>query len=349
MTPILPEQVWSSTRPATARRIKTYANEPENGQPLVGGGPFILTAVHEERHRAVPAQPALVRHAAAHRRVRAAVLPRRGRDGHRAQDRASSTRSTRSRRRASHAEVIAGMQVYEGQALAMRDFIFNLDPSKPDHPELLEPEGARGVRVRDRPQRDRADRVARVRDARLDLDPRGQRDRRHAVARRPASSRCRSTSTRPTRSSTASGTTAAPTASGSRTGVPMSYDVIFPLDEAGAGDRAFRIIQQGMQQIGVQLNQKRLDTNAAWDAMYQNGHYVLRPRDVGLVPRGGPRLHPVGDHVRRVGQLERRRLLQPRIRQALRRAEDGRRPAGPSVGSSSRCSRSPSTTGPTSS
>jgi peptide/nickel transport system substrate-binding protein len=57
-------------------------------------------------------------------------------------------------------------------------------------------------------------------------------------------------------------------------GEPMSYDVIFPLDEAGAGDRAFRIIQQGMQQIGVQLNQKRLDTNAAWDAMYQDGHYV---------------------------------------------------------------------------
>ena len=27
-------------------------------------------------------------------------------------------------------------------------------------------------------------------------------------------------------------------------GVPMEYEVIFPLDEAGAGDRAFQIIQQ---------------------------------------------------------------------------------------------------------
>ena len=55
----------------------------------------------------------------------------------------------------------------------------------------------------------------------------------------------------------------------------MSYDVIFPLDEAGAGDRAFRIIQQGLQQVGIELTQKRLDSNAAWDAMYQNGHYVF--------------------------------------------------------------------------
>jgi peptide/nickel transport system substrate-binding protein len=54
----------------------------------------------------------------------------------------------------------------------------------------------------------------------------------------------------------------------------MSYEVIFPLDEAGAGDRAFRIIQQGMQEIGVQLSQKRLDANAAWEAMYHGGHYV---------------------------------------------------------------------------
>jgi peptide/nickel transport system substrate-binding protein len=54
-------------------------------------------------------------------------------------------------------------------------------------------------------------------------------------------------------------------------GHPMSYDVVFPQDEEGAGDRAFQIIQQDFKQIGVQLNQKRLDDNAAWDAMYCGG------------------------------------------------------------------------------
>src|SRR4029078_7577790 len=33
----------------------------------------------------------------------------------------------------------AGLEVYVGQALAMRDFIFTLNPHKPAHPELLDP------------------------------------------------------------------------------------------------------------------------------------------------------------------------------------------------------------------
>ena len=48
----------------------------------------------------------------------------------------------------------------------------------------------------------------------------------------------------------------------------MDYEVVFPLDEEGAGDRAFQIIQQGFTEIGVELTQKKLDNNAAWDAMY---------------------------------------------------------------------------------
>ena len=65
------------------------------------------------------------------------------------------------------------MQVYEGQALAMRDFIFNSIPSKPDHPELLNPKVREAFEYA-------IDRNAIVqtawlglRDARLDLIPEG--------------------------------------------------------------------------------------------------------------------------------------------------------------------------------
>jgi peptide/nickel transport system substrate-binding protein len=58
-------------------------------------------------------------------------------------------------------------------------------------------------------------------------------------------------------------------------GERMEYEVVFPTDEAGAGDRAFQIIQQGFEQIGVEITQKRLDTNAAWNAMYSDGKYIF--------------------------------------------------------------------------
>jgi peptide/nickel transport system substrate-binding protein len=50
-------------------------------------------------------------------------------------------------------------------------------------------------------------------------------------------------------------------------GHPMSYTVIFPHDEQGAGDRAFQIIQSDFQKIGVKLIQKSMDDTAAFAAI----------------------------------------------------------------------------------
>jgi peptide/nickel transport system substrate-binding protein len=65
-------------------------------------------------------------------------------------------------------------------------------------------------------------------------------------------------------------------------GHPMAYDVVFPQDEEGAGDRAFQIIQQGFREIGVSLTQKRLDDNAAWDAMYCGHDCQYRDFDLAM-------------------------------------------------------------------
>ena len=42
-TPILPQQVWEQFATGDGKGIGTFSNEPADGEPLVGGGPFVLT------------------------------------------------------------------------------------------------------------------------------------------------------------------------------------------------------------------------------------------------------------------------------------------------------------------
>ena len=50
-------------------------------------------------------------------------------------------------------------------------------------------------------------------------------------------------------------------------GHPMSYNVIFPPDERGAGDRTFAILQADWQKIGIAIHQQNLDDAAATTAI----------------------------------------------------------------------------------
>lgn len=50
-------------------------------------------------------------------------------------------------------------------------------------------------------------------------------------------------------------------------GHPMAYDVIFPTEINGAGDRMFQIIQNGLKQAGVKLTMRKMDTDAATTAI----------------------------------------------------------------------------------
>lgn len=47
-------------------------------------------------------------------------------------------------------------------------------------------------------------------------------------------------------------------------GHPMSYTMIFPQDERGKQERAFQIIKEGLQQIGVKVTERVLDNDAAF-------------------------------------------------------------------------------------
>lgn len=47
----------------------------------------------------------------------------------------------------------------------------------------------------------------------------------------------------------------------------MAYEVIFPTEENGTGDRAFQIIQAGFKKIGVEITQRKMDPGAAAEAI----------------------------------------------------------------------------------
>jgi peptide/nickel transport system substrate-binding protein len=272
LTPILPPQVWEQYATGDGRDIKGFANEPEGGEPLVGGGPFTLTeykknevALFEANPNYYGTKPHIDGFGLQFFRDEDAMITALKTDELDAINEIppTSVETLRS----------AGMEVYEGPALALRDLIFNLDPAGNQHPELLDAKVREALEYAiDRqaivdtawlgfatpgstivPEGNATQGVdwhADIQPLPYDLDkanqildslgyPRGSDGIRMAD------------------------------------GGPMEYEVVFPLDEAGAGDRAFRIIQQGFEQIGVRLVQKRFDTNAAWNAMYDHGHYVF--------------------------------------------------------------------------
>lgn len=50
-------------------------------------------------------------------------------------------------------------------------------------------------------------------------------------------------------------------------GVPMTYQVIFPNEIDGAGDRMFQILQNDLREVGVGLEMRKMDTDAATAAI----------------------------------------------------------------------------------
>jgi len=175
----------------------------------------------------------------------------------------------------------AGIEVYQGEALALRDFIFNLNPDKTQHRELLDP------KVRE------AMEYAVDRDAIVQTAWVGHASPGSTII--PAGNATggvewHNPDIQPLPFDIAKANEIldslgfAPGADGIRVadGHPMAYDVVFPLDEEGAGDRAFQIIQQGFKEIGIELTQKKLDNNAAWDAMYCGHDCEYRDFDLAM-------------------------------------------------------------------
>ena len=273
LTPILPPQVWEQYATGDGGEIRRFPNEPEGEEPLVGGGPFILTEYKKNEIALFEANPIY-------------YGPKPLIDGFGLQffrDEDAMITALKTDQLDAINEIpptsvdtlrSAGMEVYEGPALALRDLIFNLDPEGNQHRELLDPQVREALEYA-------IDRQAIVDTAWLGFATPGSTIIPEGNATQGVDWHNPDTQPLPYDLEQANqildSLGYARGADGTRVadGEPMEYEVVFPLDEAGAGDRVFRIIQQGFEQIGVRLIQKRLDTNAAWNAMYEHGHYIF--------------------------------------------------------------------------
>jgi peptide/nickel transport system substrate-binding protein len=268
--PVLPPQVWEQYATGDGKGLKTFANEPDDGKPLVGGGPFVLTeyrkndiALFQRNPRYYGTKPQIDGFGLQFFRDEDAMITALKTDQLDAINEIPPT----------SVETLqsAGMKVFSGQALAMRDFIINMDPNKPEHRELLNP------RVREAMEY-AIDRDSIVQTAWLGHASPGSTIIPAGNATGGTEWHDRNIQPLPFDLDKANqildslGYRNGPDGVRVADGHPMSYDVVFPQDEEGAGDRAFQIIQQDFKQVGIELRQKRLDDNAAWNAMYCGGN-----------------------------------------------------------------------------
>ena len=50
-------------------------------------------------------------------------------------------------------------------------------------------------------------------------------------------------------------------------GERMAYELVFPTAESGSGDRAFQTMQRGWEKLGIKVEQRKMDSDAAWAAI----------------------------------------------------------------------------------
>jgi peptide/nickel transport system substrate-binding protein len=269
LTPILPPQVWDQYATGDGKALRTFPNVPEDGKPLVGGGPFVMTeyrkndiALFERNPNWYGTKPSIDGFGLQFFRDEDAMITALKTDQLDAINEIPPTSVDTLKS--------AGMKVYTGQALSLRDFIINVDPNKTEHRELL------NSRVREAMEY-AIDRNSIVQTAWLGFASPGTTIVPAGNATGGTEWHDPSVQPLPFDIDKANqildslGYTMGSGGVRTADGHPMSYQVVFPQDEEGAGDRAFQIIQQDFKDIGIQLAQKRLDDNAAWNAMYCGG------------------------------------------------------------------------------
>lgn len=273
VAPILPPQVWEKYATGDGKGIRTFPNEPEDGQPLVGGGPFLLSeyrkndiALFDRNPNWYGTKPHIDRFGLQFFHDEDAMITALKSDQLDAINEIPPTSVDTLK--------AAGMEVFVGPALALRDFIFNLSSKKTEHRELLDPKVREAMEYA-------IDRDAIVQTAWLGYASPGTTI--VPAGNATGGTEWHNPNIEPLPFDLAKANEILDSLGFGRgsdgiriaEGHPMAYAVVFPQDEQGAGDRAFQIIQQGFGEIGVKLTQKRLDDNAAWAAMYDGGDYVF--------------------------------------------------------------------------
>jgi peptide/nickel transport system substrate-binding protein len=264
--PILPQHVWAPLTTGNGKALKTAPNAPTSGHPLVSGGPFQMYTYEKEGTSVFKTNPTFY---GPKPHVEGFGLQFFSNDDGMVQALKSGQIDAVNSFPVTAIDTTGSdpaFTIYEGQGLEFRDFIFNSNPKKANHRELLNPQVRQAFEYA-------IDRDSIVKTAWLGhadpgttIVPAGTPEW-HDPSIQPLPFNLGLANQTLDRLGYAKGSDGIRVAEGH----PMSYTVVFPHAESGPGDRAFQIIQSDFAQIGMKLTQRNYDDTAAFSAITSPG------------------------------------------------------------------------------
>jgi peptide/nickel transport system substrate-binding protein len=260
---VLPKQVWAPYFTGNGAKLKTFANvPPANGKPMVSGGPFELVQYKSNQYALFKRNPnwwgpkpkiegfGLQFYSNADAMVQALKNGQVDFIG-------EYTPPT-----AVKALKQAGFAVTTTPSISMKTFIINTNPRKTTHRELLNPRVRQAIEYA-------TDRSQIIKTAWLGLAQPGST----IIAPADGSWHDSNVKVLPfdiakaNQLLDATGYKRGPNGVRIADGHPMSYNVIFPPDERGTGDRTFQIMQTDLAKIGISISQQNMDDSATFNAI----------------------------------------------------------------------------------
>ncbi len=260
--PILPEHVWKDLATGDGKQISSF----QNGAPAVSGGPFRLTQYKKDQLALFDVNPNWW--GAAKPKIDGFGLQFFANDD--AMVTALKTGQVDMIGESTPATAVetlksAGMTVVTNPSTGWYNFIINTNPKKKHHPELLDP------KVRE------AFEYAMDRQSMIDTAWLGYAELGSTIVAPATGFHDDQVQPLPFDVAKANeildGLGYAKGSDGIRVanGVPMSYEVVFPTEINGAGDRMFQIIKNGLEEAGVKVEMRKMDPDAANSAILGDG------------------------------------------------------------------------------
>ncbi|MCX2710984.1 ABC transporter substrate-binding protein [Mycolicibacterium sp. J2] len=252
--PILPEHIWAQYATGDGKAITTF----DNGAPMVSGGPFRLTQYKKDQLALFERNP----------NWWGATKPQIG--GFGLQIFANSDAMVTALRtgqvdmigESTPATTVpslkdAGQEVGTTASSGFYEMVINTNPKKKNHPELLNPQVRKAFEYA-------MNRDEMVSTAWLGMATPGSTIVAPATGWHDASIKALPYDIGQTNAILDGlGYRRGPDGIRVANGVPMSYDVIFPTEINGAGDRMFQTAQNSLREAGVNLVMRKMDTDAA--------------------------------------------------------------------------------------
>jgi peptide/nickel transport system substrate-binding protein len=251
--PILPRHVWQQYATGDGSKLKTFANPA----PIVSGGPFMVTKHQKNEITLFQRNPNW-------------WGPKPHVDGFGlkfyANDDAMITAlkageldGVESVPPTNFDALKSGFVVSETPGLELRDFIFNSNPKKTRNRELLDPKVRQAFEYA--MDRQKMIQVAWLGHAKpgSTIVPPATGDWHNAELKTLPFDLAAAN-----RLLDQAGYAKGPDGIRAANGHPMAYTMIFPQDERGKQERAFQIIREGLQQVGIKVTERVLDNDAAF-------------------------------------------------------------------------------------